>query len=107
MNRILVSMLVVATLLAGCGSSACHDRCVRTCPGGPLPPDCDSVCATSDALAEASGCKAQYDARNTCETTESLDDFCSSVATTCESEYQAYMHCVATYCAAHAGAAGC
>jgi len=92
---------------ADSGADACPDVCAKAvkCPGAaPMTESCDDHCLGEDALAEESGCHAQY--AKSVECLAKLKDVCTGL-TACGQEVNAAALCEQKYCAAHQKADVC
>jgi hypothetical protein len=90
------------------GAAVCPELCAeaksKNCPMAPQIPSCDDFCLGEDARAEGTGCKAKYDAAETCIAKQK--DICAAPAA-CASEILAADSCESAYCMGHPDADVC
>ena len=89
----IVALLPLAS--AGCGANcvAMCETANNECPGA-YTDDCDDNCSKAEALADAAGCRSEYDDAVDCKS--DLDNLCEDAG--CFSDYT---RCVAPYCLTH------
>ena len=78
----------------------CPEICAKAkqCPGAPAVSSCDDLCLGEDARAEATGCRAEYEASEKC--LAELDDVCTGNKD-CSKPISATQTCELRYCMQH------
>lgn len=91
-----LGLLTLAAFVGGCGGADCTSLCEdgKACDGANQDTDCAASCADSIDRADASGCRAEYDAIVSCGA--GLADICD--ASSCADESTKFGECFTKFC---------